>query len=223
MRNLFGFSCIATPLLEEIAYRGLGHLFVQYTWNLGLLLVARLRQWELAGIYCIAHVFVGLLCVVDGVFKSQCFQSWFILPIEMIQSALWVRAVVHGVLHLVIFKKGPTKSMADTTNTSNHRSNPGGVDDSTLRQSMLLAARLEGAKQFGLAHCAVPGPVPLGFGLRMVQKCIGTFLSSLLVESRLATQRRNLWAPIGAHVAFNTVVGNILVLMQAFFIGLNNY
>merc|ERR1712150_5337 len=74
--------------------------------------------------------------------------------------------------------------------------------DKKFQQSLLLGARVNGAFLFGFAHVSV-GSVPLSLGLKSIQKGIGTFVSSMLVESRLAVLRKNIWAPIGAHMAFN--------------------
>jgi hypothetical protein len=69
-----------------------------------------------------------------------------------------------------------------------------------------LAARVFGATAFGNAYgFSAVGKVPLAIGVLTMQKCFGTFASSMIVESRLVSKRHNLWGAIGAHYAFNTI------------------
>ena len=71
----------------------------------------------------------------------------------------------------------------------------------TRHGSAALISRIIGAAFFGLAHCvSVNGGRDLAICL---QKGIGTFTSSLLIESRLAHRRRSVWAAAGAHMAYN--------------------
>ena len=73
----------------------------------------------------------------------------------------------------------------------------------TRHGSAALISRIVGAAFFGLAHCV---SVNDGRGLAIcLQKGIGTFMSSLLIESRLAHRRRTVWAAAGAHMAYNLV------------------
>jgi hypothetical protein len=70
--------------------------------------------------------------------------------------------------------------------------------------STALASRIVGAAFFGSAHAMTYNDDPLNLPLRL-QKTAGTFLSSLLIESRLAHVRRNVWAACGAHMAYNAI------------------
>ena len=66
-----------------------------------------------------------------------------------------------------------------------------------------ILSRSYGAAFFGLAHL---GQATTAEGLAVsAQKCVGTAASSLLIESRLAHSRRNVWAACGAHIAFNAL------------------
>ena len=65
-------------------------------------------------------------------------------------------------------------------------------------------SRAVGAAYFGMAH-ASPVDSASAFSAS-VQKVIGTFASSLLIESRLAQRRRSVWAAAGAHMCFNFLV-----------------
>ena len=63
-----------------------------------------------------------------------------------------------------------------------------------------LGSRIVGSGLFGLAH------IPVGVSSQFaIQKACGTFCSSLLIESRLANNRRNVWAAVGAHAAYNAI------------------
>ena len=62
-----------------------------------------------------------------------------------------------------------------------------------IRNLVHFSARWHGSYTFGLAHGSV------------VQKVIGTTLSSLLVESRLVARRGTLWGAMAAHITFNMV------------------
>ena len=70
--------------------------------------------------------------------------------------------------------------------------------------SAVLFSRMTGASFFALAHaerCA--DTLDLAFS---PQKVAGTFMSSLLIESRVAHARRSVWAAAGAHMAYNALI-----------------
>lgn len=92
----------------------------------------------------------------------------------------------------------PSSSDVSTTNQPNNC-------DRAITLAISRSARFFGAKEFGLAHGPIAGDVPWQLHWYFLQKSIGTFFSSLLVESRLVIQRRTLWGALGAHVAYNTI------------------
>ena len=64
-------------------------------------------------------------------------------------------------------------------------------------------SRVIGASFFGLGHAfACSDPIELALA---PQKVVGTFMSSLLIESRLAHKRKSVWPAVGAHMAFNVI------------------
>jgi len=71
----------------------------------------------------------------------------------------------------------------------------GRSDRRRFHRMILWYTRWKGAHSFGLAHAMGP-----------FQKILGTTLSSLFVESRLALCRRTLWGAIGAHMSYNFLV-----------------
>ena len=80
-------------------------------------------------------------------------------------------------------------------------------------RSISWNARWVGALFFGRAHLGTAHiDLDLSKGLG-AQKCVGTIVSSLIVESRLAIKRRTLWGAIGAHVTYNSL-SSILPLLQ---------
>ena len=72
-----------------------------------------------------------------------------------------------------------------------------------ITKSLLLYSRLQASLSFGLGH--LENPLALHNQYIKLQKCIGTFVSSFLVESRLLMKRKTIWCPIGAHIFFNTM------------------
>ena len=134
-----------------------------------------------------------------------------VIPIELVETLLWLGAVQEYPLWARCSKTNAITKSSRASKTSKASAE---FYHKHLQPKILLAARINCAKQFGLAHCYVPGLVQSSWGLRNIQKCIGTFFSSLLVESRLATRRRNIWAPIGAHIAYNLVVSRLIILLR---------
>ena len=79
-----------------------------------------------------------------------------------------------------------------------------------LELSLSRSARFLGARQFGAAHAVVNGGFPRE-ALKYLQKGFGTFALSLMFESRLVVNRRNIWGAVGAHTAFNSIGRSTLV------------
>lgn len=213
----FFITYFASAAIEESVFRGIGHFLCQSKWKAGLFLFASLcrwtigpLQWELGAMYCISHFFLLFQLIAIKMRESQCFQSWFVIPIELVETLLWLGAVQEYPLWVRFSKTTETIK----SGKANKSTESAAICHKSLQQKVLLAARINCAKQFGLAHCHVPGLVPSSLGLRTIQKCVGTFFSSLLVESRLATRRRNLWAPIGAHIAYNLVITRLIIVLR---------
>ena len=72
-----------------------------------------------------------------------------------------------------------------------------------IKSTLLLTSRLKTSLLFGIAH--IGSPVLYHEWYIRLQKYVGTFASSFLIESRLLIQRRTLWSPIGAHMFFNLI------------------
>ena len=84
-------------------------------------------------------------------------------------------------------------------------------NDKIIRQSTSRSTRWYSSVAFGIAHyeSSIPENVVSPFRMCIsAQKCFGTFLSSFLIESRLAINRGTIWGCIGAHAAYNFFVSS---------------
>mmetsp|Transcript_5967 Transcript_5967/g.9435 ORF Transcript_5967/g.9435 Transcript_5967/m.9435 type:complete len:394 (+) Transcript_5967:132-1313(+) len=214
LKQLLSFCAI-----EEIAYRGIGHASFQIRFLINLSFNAWLlrRNIRLVQMYLLFSSLTGLLTVKQ---KRILFSDLVVLLFYLFRFML----VLTPTLELIKIKKlgimvkeeeielnsktGTKHEVADQlvrTSLGNAAAFTPPEFEKMVQQSMTLGARVNGAFLFGMAHMPY-GVLPLATALKGIQKGIGTFISSLLVESRLAVLRKNLWAPIGAHVAFNMSV-----------------
>jgi len=236
MPTPFAFRVIK-PVEEEIFYRGIGYA-LYHLGNMCSLVVlggaVRLSLGEIFLCWLLVNLPVQMVTFLAGSFDCDSFQQWFTGAVKLVAATLWLRAIFQlteikrkSVIHT---RKDDEGADEKSVSSSSCQPNPPyylklavavatGKStipplhfQKTVSQTLSLLTRLECSRQFGLAHCD-PGPFWTDFGMKNAQKCIGTFFSSLLVESRLAVRRKNLWAPIGAHVAYNFVISYALALL----------
>ena len=233
------FTVSLGPFLEEMSYRGFGHMLGRFVAVSNLLIFALLCRWGpgsatawyvFSALSTIAIALRGVL-VVDGKTIGSVFNALGMMG----EFALFLPVKIFIINMLRKEKeKAPKADDASTTINAPSKERKNAVNMITtlalgketkvpvelerkLELSLSRSARFLGARQFGAAHAVVNGGFPLREALKFLQKGFGTFASSLLVESRLVVNRRNIWGAVGAHVAFNsiglsTIVSRLLCL-----------
>ena len=201
---------IVGPVAEELAYRGL-------------------HQW--LAHYCLRLRF-GLACAC-GSFGPMAFRAYVVFTLlgafrmktpdysEIVTRALGGfaaaasrRPIINAVSALLLTTTLVTQLARTATALyvahDHAQQRTGAAGNRTTAASDRLAvttasrlSRLESAGYFGRSHL-FNARTPFQFASSL-QKAAGTMVSSLLVESRLAHVRRNVWAPIGAHIMFNSL------------------
>lgn len=215
------FDVSLGPFLEEISYRGLGHMLGRFWAVLNLLFFAWVCRWGPgpATALCGFSALFPLLWAVDGKTIHSVFNA--LRTLSVIALHLPAKVLIINMLR----KKKEKAPKADDVSTvikvtSEQRKNAANIITTLalgkktkapvelqrkLEQTFSRSARFAGAWRFGAAHVVVNGRFPLQEALRYLQKGFGTFASSLLVESRLVVNRRNIWGAVGAHAAFNSM------------------
>jgi len=186
----FLFVTLVGPIVEEITYRGIVHTFFQVSLQFFLLLTAWL---------------VGIFRVI-----AFAFPTWELIKIKKAEG-------IHKEEKDTIITQNTSqrKTLADKVVSISLRDPKAAASpefETKVQQSMNLVARVGGALEFGYSHIQ-SGMLALPAATAGIQKGVGTCMSSLLVESRLAVLRKNLWAPIGAHIAFNLLAQIPLVVI----------
>ena len=200
---------IVGPVAEELAYRGF-------------------YQW--LAHYCLRLRF-GLACAC-GSFGPRAFRAYVAFTLlgalgmktpdyrEVVTRALGgfaaaSRRPVINAVSALLFTTALATQLARTATAlyvahDHARQRTGAAGNRTTAASDRLAvstasrlSRLESAGYFGRAHL-FNARTPFQLALSL-QKAAGTMASSLLFETRLAHVRRNVWAPIGAHIMFNSL------------------
>lgn len=221
---------LVCPILEEVIYRGLGHVWGWLMFVCPTLLFAHLCLMSrlLARFYLALY---SMCFISNAAFYAKLpyvyFEGWCTLLTELGRLC----AMAPAMKKIFQLSQGEKRMRQDATKNDkptdsvimtrsdkwmcqkvyatvlwlNH-------DDSvspprhfqvTLQRASAWSARLYGSTCYGLAHLD-----------QSLQKCVGNFASSLLVESRLAVQRRNFWAPVGAHVAYNLLAPFLALVLS---------
>jgi hypothetical protein len=229
------FTVSFVPFLEEMSYRGFGHMVGRFRAVLDLLPFAGLCRWGPvpATAWCGVSAFISIEALLVAV-KEKTISSASIALGDLSEVALLLPAQVFIINMLRKQKEKASKAEDSSTVinvTSEQRKNAVNMIttlalgketkapvelERKLEHCFSRSARFLGAREFGAAHAVVKGGLPLREALRYLQKGFGTFVSSLLIESRLVVNRRNIWGAVGAHVAFNSISGSY------FFRGLQN-
>lgn len=228
----FCFNLLLCPIVEEITYRGIVHSLWQIRFQFGLLYSAFMVRFNANVVY--AQIALNALSLLNlkAFADRRIFASWVFIVFnvfELLVSLVPIPQLIKMKQAENIGKEdleintteegGKRRSFSDKVvrTALNNSTVLAPLDiDTNIQQSLLLGARVSGAFHFGLAHMSV-GTVPLPSGLRSIQKGIGTFVSSMLVESRLAVLRKNLWAPIGAHMAYNMFAQLLQIIFGVLF------
>jgi hypothetical protein len=223
------FVVSLVPFFEELSYRGFGHMLGRFGAVLYFLPFAWLCQWGPwpAAAWCGFSVL--------GNFPTFTFEEMTISSVcttlkTLSELALFLPASV-SIINMLRKQKEKVPKAEDASTvrnvTSGQKKNAVNIIttlalgkktkapldlERNLEQTFSRSARFHGACEFGAAHVNVQGGLPLGEALMKLQKGFGTFASSLLVESRLVVNRRNLWGAVGAHVAYNSLSTNYCIL-----------
>jgi hypothetical protein len=228
------------PFLEEMSYRGFGHMLGRLHAVSNLLFFALLCRCGPgpATAWC-GFCALTIAMPLFGVLERKTIASVFNTLGDFSDFALMlpVKVFIINMLRKQKEKSPKAEDASIVVNvTSGKRKNATNMIttlalgtetkaavelERKLEKSFSRSARFWGAREFGAAHSPmVPGGLPLREALRYLQKGFGTFASSLLVESRLVVNRRNIWGAVGAHVAFNAMAnflfkGRPLVIIPA--------
>ena len=230
------------PLLEEIFYRGIDPSIVKLSLRLNLYLLSWISgkiSWLLGLGFFLYGSFPNLLFIFSVIPRFM--SSPKTLLIIKLVALLKVTGDILSMLLPIKFKlinearkkskrrkqtrlssEESSKKSNDTTNRSKIiklLSPKEEIEDedkfkSQMDNALNLCGRFEGSRAFAMAH--IGSPLSLSHQYLRVQKCVGTFFSSFLIESRLVVCRKTLWAAIGAHVCYNTITA-LLALVSSYF------
>mmetsp|Transcript_28485 Transcript_28485/g.43528 ORF Transcript_28485/g.43528 Transcript_28485/m.43528 type:complete len:404 (-) Transcript_28485:33-1244(-) len=216
----FLFNTLVAPIVEEITYRGIVHTVWQASLQLFLLLNAWLASINIGLVYMYfaAVAYTEVLSMGWEVIRRKkpymlilfAFPTWELIKIKKAEG-------IHKEEKDTIITQNTSqrKTLADKVVSISLRDPKAAASpefETKVQQSMNLVARVGGALEFGYSHIQ-SGMLALPAATAGIQKGVGTCMSSLLVESRLAILRKNLWAPIGAHIAFNLLAQIPLVVI----------
>ena len=240
-------SCIVSPIVEELTYRGLGHVLGRLVYHISVLMLAWVASfgvttarlyvtsmcldplWMIVSLVRLPFLYLGgwlkwcanlaHLCVLAPM-------AWKLLELahgrndKEDASEESTRDTIHVASEHVTHATPDVESRDNWVSQKAYSivSKKANVElppdfQAAMQKWSTLSARLYGATGFGLAHFDT-GVNSWATSLQSLQKCVGTFCSSMLVESRLVCQRGNLWSAMGAHVAFN-VLGVVMAVLRA--------
>jgi len=225
------FTNLIGPTVEEISYRGFGHWLGSLRTQWGLLFFCILCKWTTPAVALSWTVLAEVLALAQ-LSLSKALPRIVISAIQIpavlaIYKAFRVskekskRQLVDNDdcdnQSIAPFlgdtpnsrRSGPLDHnalIARTLNTTNHTAADSMESIRPLAdRAVSWNARWVGALCFGRAHLGITHTDSVFSQGMGTQKCIGTIVSSLLIESRLAMNRRTLWGAIGAHVTYNTL------------------
>jgi hypothetical protein len=212
--SLFYQIVLIAPIIEEIVYRGCGQLMLQTFRMYSLAVTAKFCQLVPVSIVLSWKVYDFWLKVMSySYFSFWVWPTWFYQYATLLPQFVFFMATVSLLDSLRTKQTITTKhqrrhKITDQGNTSRiypkrwlRRENLLQCDTIDLiKQSPILvrlvqwSARLEGSIAFGITH------------MFPFHKTVGTFISSLLVESRLVARRSTLWGAMAAHITYNAIV-----------------
>ena len=217
----FNMVVFVSPVAEELAYRGAAQWLIQFFFAIQIR-IARFfgrRGRFTSGVYVAYRLCTLSQVLVVGCRSSRIRATAFLGGFAAPPSPPVVVGAAAVLLVLVPFAFGLASAVAAlrVAAAAARRARPGdgNVGDRAAAKHLCdveasasfvggISSRSYGAALFGLAHL---GQATTAEGLAVsAQKCVGTAASSLLIESRLAHSRRNVWAACGAHIAFNALV-----------------
>jgi hypothetical protein len=224
-------SITVGPIAEELAYRGLGQS-IGFASNWAYLFVFAwvCSKSPIFGLFWLLGTSLGSITTVVTALKKN---SALMNLVPMISRILSSEVILFPA-HLQLLKMAKDQQQDNSPETSSADSNKPrnngickmvstGYDtesstrlQATVDRSLNLSARCFGSVMFAVAHLGIPVSIKFprtiamvsGLQYALLQKYIGTFISSFLVESRLVVNRGTLWGAIGAHITFNTLVSS---------------